>query len=376
LSADSNAVEINREIKVLKDLVLNIYIDAKKQGLKVDTAYIRRELKPKKEEIKEDDNLLSYIKTYLKRANQKAKNNELSKETLKSYNTLKNKIDAFQQYTGVEYKVKDVDLRFYNEFKDYSIDVKKLSVGTFGNDINRLKTAVITAKEEYKIEVSEDIFSKRFKRTRSKTSFITLNEYELKKIIEYDFSLTPYLDNARDWIIIGCNVGQRVEDLLRLTTDNITFRKGREYIELTQEKTTKKITLPVHENVTHTLNKNGGNFPRAIAKANLNKYIKEVGLAVGLKNKVQGCKVNPDTKRKENGVFEKWELIVSHCFRRSFASNHYGKLPTPVIMGLTGHTTEAVFLKYINREETQDADLMADYWDSLPTQKNPNLKIV
>jgi hypothetical protein len=44
------------------------------------------------------------------------------------------------------------------------------------------------------------------------------------------------LENAKDWLIIGCYIGQRVSDLLPLTNDNITVRNGLELIELTQKK--------------------------------------------------------------------------------------------------------------------------------------------
>ena len=38
--------------------------------------------------------------------------------------------------------------------------------------------------------------------------------------------------------------------------------------------------------------------------------------------------------RKENGIFEKWELVTSHIGRRSFATNNYGKIPTSLIRQL------------------------------------------
>lgn len=400
-SANPNATEINKvlhgwteqkemdgevhkiQVEGFKDRLLNIYLDAKKKGINVTTAYLIEELKPKKElsRPKIEERLLLYIEKYLANAELKAKNKELSKETLKSYKTLKNKIKEFEKYSkkkfGItEYKVKDVDLIFYNNFKEYSLNEKNLSVGTFGNDINRLKTAIITAKEEYKIPVSDDVFSSRFKRTREKASFVTLNEDELLKIAKHNFASTPYLDNARDWLIIGCYVGQRVSDLLKLTNKNITTRKGVEYIELKQGKTDKRVTLPILPLVKSTLLKNGSEFPRKISSQKLNDYIKIVCKEVGLDKLVEGAKIDKLTKRKVSGVFEKWELIVSHDMRRSFASNHYGKLPTPVIMALTAHSTEAVFLKYINKEESHDADIVLDYYNSLPSTQNPNLKVV
>jgi len=39
--------------------------------------------------------------------------------------------------------------------------------------------------------------------------------------------------------------------------------------------------------------------------------------------------------RKKHGVFAKWKLVSSHIGRRSFATNHFGKIPTPIIMAAT-----------------------------------------
>jgi len=53
--------------------------------------------------------------------------------------------------------------------------------------------------------------------------------------------------------------------------------------------------------------------------------------------------------RKKYGRFAKWELVSSHIGRRSFATNHFGKIPTPIIIAATGHKSESIFLKYIGK---------------------------
>ena len=45
--------------------------------------------------------------------------------------------------------------------------------------------------------------------------------------------------------------------------------------------------------------------------------------------------------------------------RRSFASNYYGKIETPILMNITGHTKESTFLTYIG---TQNKDTLADFF--------------
>ena len=73
----------------------------------------------------------------------------------------------------------------------------------------------------------------------------------------------------------------------------------------------------------------------------------------------------PKIFRKENGIYKKWELVSTHIGRRSFATNHYGKLPTPVLMSATGHTTEKMFLAYIGKSSIDNAEILRSYWNKL-----------
>ncbi|MDA9963695.1 hypothetical protein N9D13_00550 [Schleiferiaceae bacterium] len=73
---------------------------------------------------------------------------------------------------------------------------------------------------------------------------------------------------------------------------------------------------------------------------------------------VKGFKQNPETRRKEPGTFPKYELICAHDLRRSFATNYFGKVETPILMSITGHSKETTFLSYIGANPNKDA--MAD----------------
>lgn len=54
-----------------------------------------------------------------------------------------------------------------------------------------------------------------------------------------------------------------------------------------------------------------------------------------------------------------WKLLTeNHAYplligRRSFASNFYGKIPTPLLMEATGHSTEQMFQRYISSTNTE-----------------------
>ncbi|WP_227658687.1 site-specific integrase [Flavobacterium haoranii] len=81
-----------------------------------------------------------------------------------------------------------------------------------------------------------------------------------------------------------------------------------------------------------------------------------------------GTQKNP-IWRKVNSTYKKYELVSTHIGRRTFATIHYGKLPTPVIMSATGHTTEKMLLKYIGKTAKDNADFLREYWQTEKLKK-------
>lgn len=155
---------------------------------------------------------------------------------------------------------------------------------------------------------------------------------------------------------------------MNFTSYNI---KG-EFLEFTQKKIGKITIVPIHNNIKKLLNQNKGQFPHKISDQKFNEYIKKVAEKVGFTELMFGAKINDLTKRKEKGMFPRFDLVTSHICRRSFAMNHYGKLPTPVIMSITNHTTEKSFLTYIGKTPKDHAEKLQDYWNQLKSDSDNN----
>jgi hypothetical protein len=51
--------------------------------------------------------------------------------------------------------------------------------------------------------------------------------------------------------------------------------------------------------------------------------------------------------------------------RRTYATNNYGKIPTPLIMSVTKHSTESMLIKYIGFSDEEIADLYEAARDKL-----------
>jgi integrase len=141
---------------------------------------------------------------------------------------------------------------------------------------------------------------------------------------------------------------------MRFTKEMIRIEDGKSFIEFTQVKTGKIMTVPLHPKVIEILNRRNGEFPYAISDQKYNDYIKTVCEIAKLTQLVNGSKkteTEPESGifRKETKDFRKCDLVSSHIGRRSFASNFYGSIPTSLLINITGHSTETMFLTYIGK---------------------------
>ena len=119
---------------------------------------------------------------------------------------------------------------------------------------------------------------------------------------------------------------------------------------LLSKKTNAKAAVNALDKLSHPLNC----FLSACYEV-FNKQIKALCRMARIDGLVSGFKNNPKTRRKEIVNAPKYEFVTSHIMRRSFASNYYGKIETPLLMNITGHSKESTFLTYIGTHQNKDA---------------------
>lgn len=306
---------------------------------------------------------LHYIDNLKLKTNDRTGELGTSKATITKYNTIKTKIVEFQKYSKRKYRLTDVNLNFRAEFLKYMLEIDKLSRNTAGRYIKFLKTICLDAQSSGH-KVSKEL--PKIKGFSVYVEKIYLNFDELDKIENTIFD-NKRLESAKDWLLIGCHIGQRVGDLLSLTKENISLNGDLELINLIQQKTKKRVSILVTDKVKEILNKRNGEFPikysnnLGSAKTIFNELIKKVCEKAGMIEVIKGSKMNPKTSRKQSGYYPKFELITSHICRRSFATNYYGEIPTPLLLNTTGHSTEKEFLNYIGKTPIDYAEQMAMY---------------
>lgn len=261
----------------------------------------------------------------------------------------------------------DIDLEFYQQFVDFlrknrlpTSKGKKpqtgLSVNTIGKKIQTLKI-FLNAAAEHGINPSQKYKSRNFVTISEESDNIYLTKEELSKLYNFDLSDKPSLDRVRDKFIVASWTGLRYSDLQQITPDKV---KG-DYIELKQQKTGKKVVIPIHYTVTEILNKYNGKLPKPISNQKYNELLKEAARLAGID--APFIKTASYNGLKVEKKYPKYELISSHTARRSFCTNAYkDNIPTLAIMAISGHRTEQAFLKYIKADGKEHAEKVLQAW--------------
>lgn len=306
----------------------------------------------------------------------------VSTSTQKKYESILNKLKAFETHKKKRYLLKQVDLKFRSELIKYLAEIDGLANNTIGRYIKFIKTFVLDAQKNG-YEVNQQI--RDFKGFTVKASKVTLSFDELDSLRNTTFE-DGNLEAVKDWLVIGCYVGQRVSDLLRMNPQMIKEYSGFPFIVITQQKTGKTVQIPVHPVVKEILAKRSGRFPPVWsdnADSNttiFNRYLKRLCEMAELNTPTEGTLFDPETKRSKNGTFPKWKLVSSHICRRSFATNFYAdsKYPTPLLMNITAHSSEKMFLEYIGKQPMDYSLKLAETWanEIVNQTEKPQLTVI
>ena len=315
--------------------------------------WLKNIINPPKEK-KEEETFNSLLKVYNNYI--ESKKDSVSINSYKKFITNRNLLLKFEKYRKKEILINEIGINFKTELTEYC-KKNKYAINTIARLFKEIKSVCFFA-EHFGITLNPQIRKISVKTEKVNHIYLTLDE--LKQIKQCN--LPNYLDNARDWLIVSCFTGQRVSDFLKFDSSMIREENGTRFLEFTQQKTGKLMSIPLHPEVEEILNKRNGQFPRSISDQRYNEYIKEVCKKAEINNVVTGSKNNPEINRKLTGKFEKWELVTSHIGRRSLATNFYGNVPTSILKSITGHSSEQQFLRYIGKAENEQSKQIANYW--------------
>lgn len=393
---DAKQKNLQNELERLSGAIRNKINEGSANGLLIDGFWLEKTIEEYFGRTKTQD--LEYLTNYTQHfIDNLGSNVSLRSEgiitpaTATKYTTIHKKLLEFEKATKKRYLVSEVDLNFRKHFitflttataKEVSEGKRVISHATAGRYIKFVKTFVLDA-QKHGMDISPQM--RDFKGYSIKADTITLSFDELDILRNTRFE-SEKLEAAKDWLIIGCYLGQRVSDLLRMNKQMIHSTKGFELIQLTQQKTGKTVQIPIHPIVREVLDKRKGEFPEALGhtkdsrSALFNRSIKDVCKAVGFNSMESGKVYDSELKKYVHGQFEKWKLVTSHICRRSFATNFYANqnYPTPILMNITAHSTEKQFLEYIGKPPLDFSLQLAKTWanQALEQKKETQMTIV
>lgn len=240
----------------------------------------------------------------------------------KKYNTLKSYLTAYRILKTMSPTLSfgDIDYAFLERFDHHMAIVRKNSVGGRFTKHKVLRSMINQAVLKKHMKENPYKYFK-FKPAKGNRMFLTIPEVE--KIIEMELPKhNRNLNHARNMFVFSCLTGLRFSDVVGLKYRNI--KTNPDMIELTMEKTSKPIVIPLLPKAKEIIIKYRKNcipkeekhvFPN-VANATINKKLKELMQLAGIK-----------------------KYISFHCARHSFATSLLrSNTSLPRLQMLLGHS--------------------------------------
>jgi len=345
-STAPKAENLNEQLNIISSHVHGAENAAKAAGIPLSVEYFREYLNQKLKEKPKDDHkitLLQYFDQFIAEMkngiNQKT-GHKLSPANSEKYSAVKSMLTAFGKFRGASVDFQDVDKNLYDELINYMITEKKYALNTYGRHIKFIKTVLHKATRD---GLNTNIkYQNAFVGVTEPSDNAYLTETELESIYKYDFSAKPKLDRVRDVFLIGCWTGLRFSDYTNIRKEHVNGDR----IKLVTQKTKQQVIIPLHPTVKSILEKYDYQLPPAISNQKFNEYLQDVCEAAEINETYAKNITRAGIREVISG--EKYKFITSHTARRTFATNAYRRKISPfLIMSITGHKTEAEFLKYL-----------------------------
>ena len=375
--------KLREQINGLKDLILNEFNEAYGNGETIDKIWLKQVINKYNNRPKDSNEnyavyFIPFVDKFIKESEDRinlSTGRKISNKTIQKYRTTLERLKEFEKNHATRLRHRDIGLNFHKKFVSYlSIDCNYGNT-TIEKYIGQIKTFCREA-EVSKYDINPEFKSPKFSFRRQKPLDPYLTIDEINDIYELDIK-DERMDNIRDILIIGLWTGLRVSDFKQLDRINIVDDT---IIIASTEKNNVPAQIPIHKQVREILDKRNGELPKINiglkSWENLfNKKVKELCKDAGITQIILGDKKNPETNRNVRGLYPKYKLVSSHICRRSFVSNHYGKIPNQAIMAITTHASEKQLLEYVKISNNEYIEMVRKYWEQEENKKS-KMKVV
>jgi len=331
--------------------------------------------------------LVKFLEEYAndKESGKRLKEGGLSKvsfEYVKKLRMIASHWRAFERVHGEKIMLEDVTMRLREEYMEWCTR-KGLSINSI---VQRLEAVHCVMKVAYEEGYTENAIHAHsgFVPIPEKVGSVLINSAQLQELYESDLSSKEKIDElmekctigkrrmerykpllqedkihllaqARDIFVVGCLTGQRYSDYRRMNANMITEMNGMSFIGVVQQKTRKRVVIPLDERVVEILERYEEGLPD-LSVEKVNECLHLIGelLQWTWKPIFSG---NPPHSVTGSRFCD---LLTSHTARRSFATNAYAcRIPVESIMAVTGHTSELRLRGYVRDAPEVSASIVA-----------------
>lgn len=280
--------------------------------------------------------------------------------TIKKYVSTINFIKGFQKYSNYDLSFNNINIDFYERFRDYAFNERNTLNNYFGRLIAGIKTFMNWALER---NYHQNIEFQKFKTVHNTIEVIYLTMNELMELYNFDFE-SKRLEHVRDFYCFGCFTGLRFSDIKQLKPSNIY----EDHIRLNIQKTkTIDHKIPLNNFAQAILKKYSDTIYEplpAISGQKFNKYIKECCEIVEIDTMVNTTRYIG--QRRIDSFQPKHQLITSHTARKTFVTNSLILgMKEMVVRNITGHKDENSFKRYVEIADDFKKQEMDNAWNKI-----------
>ena len=318
-------------------MVLSIYLEAKAKGLLPDREYFYNELDPKPKDV---TSFWELWETYLK-----SKSGIFKKNSFVKFNSLKTHLEAFEKDNKKSLSLENITNELMEDFQNFLYHKQNLNTQSTEKYISIFKMFLNWCLQR-KYTTNADF--KNFTAIRQPDSLkVIMTDDDIELLIKVDLGEKNYLKNVRSLFLLACDTGLRYGDFSRISKQHLKHNQDGYTLELRQNKTEDFVYIPLTDEALKTVRDMIEGKLHAITNQRMNLYVKELCKLAEINEPFEVHQYKGREKRII--TVPKYELITTHCGRRTFATRLLENgVPAEIVMNFTGHKDYKSFSKYVN----------------------------
>jgi len=299
--------DVNLRLEKLNGFTIEIY---RETAGEIEPAEFRKELDYRMGYAKRPTDVKAKIPTLLQFIQTAIEEREMQpnakESSLQVVRKIRRHLEAYAAQKDIALEFSEINRPFFHDFKAWLFaPPRNLQTNYVHKLFSLLRMFMRDAKRRglHHSEAFED-----FKIKKEATTKIALTFQELEMLFALDLSKNSRLERVRDLFLIGSYSGLRFSDFSRLSPKHITTVEGKKMIEITTQKTSETVFIPLFPILETLLQKYDFTVPK-ISGQKMNDYLKELGQVSGLNEKLFVS--NSAGGKRQEVEMEKWEKLTS-----------------------------------------------------------------